>query len=661
MLKEKRLKQAKTISIILLLVALAICIALLFLKMNFYLEQQDQIKKTISSQLRSVNQLIDGQNEVRIALDFDALDDISEDIIEDKEDESPSDPFYKALDNLMETTHREANQRHLQLLFNQIKKDLPRTLTATLTTNGFTVQNQSYQLLSASLNGNTITVEALPNLSQDFNTQHFQLDETVLAVNRLIKKSNQKLAENEALAATMKREFQQWYKQFNASALKRDYGLAWETDSKENTWILKRIDKTTVVEIELQIVPATIFKAQGIQYKNFNALKKVLESDFLTQKNLKSWAAKDFKAKTDYLNTLFQNKEFKNYLKKNKLSVNPQLDDDEHNYYYYFLDQENAIAGAFAIQKGTNEIYLMDKDLQPISAIKNYSQNNVLQIGFQLEKVNRKVDKKLDLEDAYVLLVGKNSENTDSIMLLHLRKDKGLAMLSIPRDLYLDDKWRVNTLYKYRGIDYLVSRLQSILGVPIDRYVVIDMFAFIDVINILGGIDITLEEALIDPTYKTKNNGVFSSLNYSKGTHHLNGREALRVARSRHTSSDFARAKRQQDIIAAVQKKLTQNVNINNTYAFFNTAQKYLETNLSPIEIVDLFLEYRDSSVKKNGVMSTKNILTATYSNLYKLSLKDQLTARANLEYDLGAWILLPTANNWGALQVFTHETLALN
>ena len=97
--------------------------------------------------------------------------------------------------------------------------------------------------------------------------------------------------------------------------------------------------------------------------------------------------------------------------------------------------------------------------------------------------------------------------------------------------------------------------LSDMTGYKLDKYILIDMYAFIDVIDLIGGIDVHLDKAVIDPTYRTVDDGVVGTLHYEPGDYHLGGVEALRLARSRHTSSDFARAERQQLIIESIQNK----------------------------------------------------------------------------------------------------------
>ena len=101
----------------------------------------------------------------------------------------------------------------------------------------------------------------------------------------------------------------------------------------------------------------------------------------------------------------------------------------------------------------------------------------------------------------------------------------------------------------------MAKDISEITGLNIEKYAVIDMYAFIVAVDKLGGIDITLEEDLIDPTMPVKDDGRWSTLYYAKGTHHLNGLEALRIARARHYSSDFGRSEKQQQILSALKEK----------------------------------------------------------------------------------------------------------
>ncbi len=183
------------------------------------------------------------------------------------------------------------------------------------------------------------------------------------------------------------------------------------------------------------------------------------------------------------------------------------------------------------------------------------------------------------------------------------------------------------------------------------------MYAFIDVINILGGIDIYLEEALLDPTYRVKNDGAWGTLYYERGTHHLDGIESLRVARSRHYSSDFGRAERQQQIIWAIKDKIVS-LGIQDMGKLYDLVQvlfDYIDTSLTPFEAIAMYKNFGSLDTERSYVLSTDNVLYDTYSNVYFL--EDKSIAEKE-DYDKGAWILLPIDNNWDLIPWYVGTLL---
>ncbi len=232
-------------------------------------------------------------------------------------------------------------------------------------------------------------------------------------------------------------------------------------------------------------------------------------------------------------------------------------------------------------------------------------------------------------------------------------------MITVPRDLWYRGK-RINTIYNLYGPQQLTREMSVITGLNIEKYIIIDMFAFIDAINILGGIDVHLDEELIDFTYKTKENGQWSTLYYPAGTHHLNGIEALRIARSRHTSDDFDRGARQQRIILSLKDRFSELGlgDIGKIYDLVKVLLKYVETNLSPFEIVTAFLNYKDFPTATKSVLSTDNVLYQTYSNLYYLNKTED---EVDENFNKGAWILFPAGNDWSLIPRYIKNRLSGN
>lgn len=158
---------------------------------------------------------------------------------------------------------------------------------------------------------------------------------------------------------------------------------------------------------------------------------------------------------------------------------------------------------------------------------------------------------------------------TDSIIVASLDPNtKTLTMLSIPRDLYVKDTLlydgRINEVYmkakeqfksSTRGLEYTKNKIEEITGIPIHYWVKVDFQGFKQMIDALGGIDVYVSEDINDPLYPKDGTYLYEPFYITKGAHHLDGETALKYARSRETTSDFDRARRQQQVIYAIKEK----------------------------------------------------------------------------------------------------------
>ena len=179
-------------------------------------------------------------------------------------------------------------------------------------------------------------------------------------------------------------------------------------------------------------------------------------------------------------------------------------------------------------------------------------------------------------EQVTVLLLGVDERaqetgpwRTDTIMLLTLDPvTRQAGVLSIPRDLWVPipgyNDGRINTahflgeLYGHPegGPGLTKETLEYNLGVPIDYYVRVNFRAFVAIVDQIGGIDVYVETPIYDPQYPDHNYG-YDPLVIEAGWQHFNGELALKYARTRHTSNDFDRARRQQQVMVAILDRVT--------------------------------------------------------------------------------------------------------
>jgi LCP family protein required for cell wall assembly len=260
--------------------------------------------------------------------------------------------------------------------------------------------------------------------------------------------------------------------------------------------------------------------------------------------------------------------------------------------------------------------------------------------------------------------MGKHGSLTDTMIFAHLDETKKTVdLISVPRDLYYKGR-KINSYSYLYGMKEFTRALSDITGYQIDKYILIDMYAFIDVIDLIGGIDIHLDNAVIDPTYKTLDNGVWGTLHYEPGDYHLNGREALRLARSRHTSSDFERARRQHKILEAIQSK-AKNLGFGDAATIYDIVKTVLgktETDIGLTEAVQYYFKYQSFKINSSHVMTSGNILyVPPYTTKEQCAAKiaDAETKgepKPDCENDLDAYTLLPRDDNWNVIKWYFHE-----
>jgi LCP family protein required for cell wall assembly len=202
---------------------------------------------------------------------------------------------------------------------------------------------------------------------------------------------------------------------------------------------------------------------------------------------------------------------------------------------------------------------------------------------------------------------------TDSIMAVTIDPASNRVLLaSIPRDLTVGMNlqsnparvWtnKINAAFEvpyvniiccvadqYQGRDggghAAEHEVGKITGLTFDRYIAVDFVAFRDMVTALGGVDICLSTNLDDPEYPDYHNG-YTPIHYKAGCQHLNGEQALEIARSRHAiepeqASDFGRARRQQDIMEAIKRKATSINGFAKAPALLNALQNDIHSDMT--------------------------------------------------------------------------------
>lgn len=185
------------------------------------------------------------------------------------------------------------------------------------------------------------------------------------------------------------------------------------------------------------------------------------------------------------------------------------------------------------------------------------------------------------LEDPVnILLIGvdKRAEpeegiRSDTLILVRLHPgEKWASMLSIPRDSVVNipnlGEAKINTAYSYgytnavsiygegtepdaAGGALVAETVEQFLGVRVDYTAQVDFQGFVQLVDALGGITIDVSKPLLDAEFPTDEGYGVERIYIPAGLQVMNGRTALVYARSRHSSNDFERSKRQQQVLRA--------------------------------------------------------------------------------------------------------------
>lgn len=177
-------------------------------------------------------------------------------------------------------------------------------------------------------------------------------------------------------------------------------------------------------------------------------------------------------------------------------------------------------------------------------------------------------------------------------------REQRVTTLAFPRDLWVHipeieenletDYQKLNTAYAYGQPDYGASLLARTLdrnfGLKVDHYIVANMNVFAAVVDALGGLDVTLPPGGVDGRTSSDRS---ERLVFPGGPQHLNGEQALTLARMRNVSV-FKRADHQNTVMCALRKKIENPETILRLPAIINAFMKHIQTDLTPEQISQL-------------------------------------------------------------------------
>jgi anionic cell wall polymer biosynthesis LytR-Cps2A-Psr (LCP) family protein len=236
---------------------------------------------------------------------------------------------------------------------------------------------------------------------------------------------------------------------------------------------------------------------------------------------------------------------------------------------------------------------------------------------------------------------------TDTIILANLDpKDNKVTLISIPRDLWYPGlagtNKKINGAYADGGLVEAEAAISKVTGQPIDYGIRVDFSGFVKAVDIVGGLDINVDNAFDDYQYPISGKeddscglseaeikqfvatdsaeadlpGEFpcryKHLRFDKGLQHMDGETALEFVRSRHGTngedSDFARSKRQEKVITALKDKVLSAqtlINPGKLLDLFNTIKGSIDMDIKQSE----FDDFIKLATKMRGAKITSTVI----------------------------------------------------
>ena len=214
--------------------------------------------------------------------------------------------------------------------------------------------------------------------------------------------------------------------------------------------------------------------------------------------------------------------------------------------------------------------------------------------GIVTTVIGSSAEKEKELQDIYLLVMGKSENMTDTIMVVkYSAKNQSASMLSIPRDTFTgDDEKRarasdkINSKYINGGAQDTLKEVNELTGLNIRYYLIVDTKALRDLVDAIGGVEFDVP---IDMDYDDVTQALH--IHVKKGLQLLNGEQAEGVVRFRHNNNytsypvsygdnDLGRMRTQREFLKILLKQLMKPTNITKINNLLKIAQEEVETNI---------------------------------------------------------------------------------
>jgi len=193
---------------------------------------------------------------------------------------------------------------------------------------------------------------------------------------------------------------------------------------------------------------------------------------------------------------------------------------------------------------------------------------------------------------------GAEGQRSDTILVLHVADNGKAAMISLPRDTYVQIAGyggnKLNASFAFGGGPLLVQTVEGLTGLTVDHYVEIGMGGVVSIVDAVGGVNLCLDYDVNDE---------LSGLVWTAGCHDVDGTTALAFSRMRYSDplGDIGRQARQRQVIGAVVRKVATPATVLNPFRQValidvGTGALITDTDSGIIDLGRLALAFRSAS-----------------------------------------------------------------
>lgn len=252
-----------------------------------------------------------------------------------------------------------------------------------------------------------------------------------------------------------------------------------------------------------------------------------------------------------------------------------------------------------------------------VYALNNYREVTNKSNENMIQSNNDKQEKKFDSSKknkgvSNILLIGSDSKNfdnvgrSDAMMILTIDdKNKSIKLTSLVRDTLVNIPGhgyeKLTHAYAYGGAKLLLDTIEQNFKISIKDYAAVNFNSFIDLVDVLGGVEVNVKEKEIDHL----NDVIVNSFNTSNkeaeepqfirsdGKQLLNGYQALAYARIRKVDSIYERDTRQREVLKSIADKLVE-LPITNYPKVIKKILPYVDVNISMSKLINLAITSKE-------------------------------------------------------------------